>query len=206
MMMDFGCGDGGFDEILPDRLHRGSWLALYGNNQSCGIDHNRTKIERARATIKNGTDFHVCDGARLPFAANSIDYIHDYGTLHHMDDYKAGISEIVRVLKSGGELYMVETVDNDMVYKTARRIWGKWRDDKIVSPFTSDDLEDLLRPHFAKFETEYYHRFILSDFLYNYKLEPRASLYLNHWYSHFLKWAGLDQDMCCHVVIRGIKA
>ncbi len=206
MMLDFGCGDGGFDEILPDRLHRGSWLALYGNNQSCGIDYNRSKIEKARTAIKNGTNFHVCDGSKLPFASNSIDMVHDYGTLHHMANYKAGIHEITRVLKSGGKLYMVETVDNDLLYKIARRIWGKWRDDPIASPFTSDDLEDLLRPHFARFELEYFHRFILSDLLYNYRIEPVASLYLNHWYSWVLQKVGVDQAMCCHVVIKGIKA
>ena len=204
-MLDFGCGDGGFDEILPDRLHRGSWLGIYGGKGAYGIDINKKRIEKARITINNGTVFHACDGSQLPFASNSVNFIHCYGALHHMDDYTQGIKEMVRILRSCGSIYMVETVDNDFFYRIARRIWGKWRGDDIKSWFTSYDLEDVLRQDIRITSVEYYHRFVVSDLLYNFKLEPTISLHINQAYSGILKALGIDQACCCHVVIRGMK-
>jgi ubiquinone/menaquinone biosynthesis C-methylase UbiE len=205
--LDFGCGDGGYDEITEDRLHRGSWLENFGGDGAIGIDYNLEKVRSASKYITNGTNFIVADGQCLPFQDNTFDLVHCYGTLHHMDDYSKGIWEIIRVLKSGGKFYLVETVDNDLVYKIARRIWGQWRDDKISSFFTSDDIEDKVRVFGGIItETRYYHRFILSDFLYNYKKEPMFSLRLNHIYSELLRHIGLDQASACDVMIRGVKS
>jgi ubiquinone/menaquinone biosynthesis C-methylase UbiE len=205
MMLDYGCGDGGFDEILPDRISRGSWMGLYGKKGDIGLDYNANKIANAKANIKNGSRFILCDGKHTHLLSNSVDSLHCYCTLHHMDDWRAGVKEIVRILKPGGEYYVVETVDNNPVYKLARHTVGKWRDDEITSFFTSYELLDLFREGTHIDSVKYYHRFLLSDFLYNFRREPQISLHANLWFDKLLQRIGLDQYLCVSTVIRGHK-
>jgi ubiquinone/menaquinone biosynthesis C-methylase UbiE len=205
IILDFGCGNGGFDEILPDRLHVGSWLQLNGGINAYGVDYNSKKIEEASVSITNGTKFYICDCSNLPFNDNSVDSVHCWGTLHHMKNYHDGIIEIFRVLKAGGKFYFVETVDNDCIYKFARRIWGKWQGDEIYSKFTSMELEEDIYKYSTVLDIKYYHRFLISEVFRSFRKEPILSLYINNWYSMLLRVLKLDKKCCCHFMISGIK-
>jgi SAM-dependent methyltransferase len=43
------------------------------------------------------------DGRVLPFADNSFDYVYSWGVLHHSPDLKRSLTELIRVLRPGGE-------------------------------------------------------------------------------------------------------
>jgi ubiquinone/menaquinone biosynthesis C-methylase UbiE len=52
--------------------------------------------------------FLVGDAQRLPYSDASMDAVFNFGIIHHLEDWKQGIREIARVLKSGGGYYFEE--------------------------------------------------------------------------------------------------
>ncbi len=203
--LDFGCGSGGFDEIAEDRLHLQSWLTIKGGPGSYGIDINPERIETAKKMITNGTKFICCNGLNLPFPDNYFDVIHEFGVLHHMPDYRSALKELHRVAKPGCKLIIKESVDNDPVFWLFRRILGKWQGDLISSKFTSQELDQELSQYFFIDKRQYYWRFTLSDLLREYHLEPKASLYFNHYVSKIFQKIKLDRQMCSHYVVNAVK-
>jgi SAM-dependent methyltransferase len=63
----------------------------------------RVDLERPDTAPAN---FVLADGARLPFAAASFDLIVSNHSLEHIEDLDAALSEIARVVKPGGALYV----------------------------------------------------------------------------------------------------
>jgi ubiquinone/menaquinone biosynthesis C-methylase UbiE len=74
-----------------------------------GVDLSAEMIERARArAIPTGVDpsrltFRVADVADLPHTDGSVDAIVSTASMHHWPDIEAGIREIARVLRPGGQ-------------------------------------------------------------------------------------------------------
>ncbi len=163
--LDFGCGNGGFpggDAVHP--RDRGSWLEKNGDENTIALDINQYAIAEAKRRIKNGTQFVISDGRLMPFKDGSFDYIHEWGTLHHIKDYQVAIAEIARVLKRGGVFVACETIDNDFFYALCRTIAGSWKGNRIESRFDSDRLLADLGQHFEIQKVEYWYRPLILDF------------------------------------------
>jgi len=207
MRMDFGCGDGGFLELMPSRLFRDSWLRRYGGHDWVGIDINPEYVEMARSRLNNGSDLIVADGKHLPFIDGAFEFIHNSGALHHMSNYKKGIEEIARVTSSGGSVYIKEVVNNNPFYKIIRRVMGNWRGDDVESFFTSDELVMEMRKYFLVDMkcVRYYWRSIFSDSMAYFQKEPRWSLYYCHLISKILSLLRMDEFLCCHIVVRASR-
>ncbi len=205
MMLDYGCGSGGFQEITSDRKHLGSWLSQNGSEEAVGIDINPNHIRLAKKKIRNGTCFVVADGKALPFTDNCFDVIHVFGVLHHMSQYLDGVKEMSRALKPGGRLLLTESVDNDPLFYVFRRILGRWQGDEICSLFDSETLDEQLNKYFCIEIRKYYWRFILSDFLRMIHREPNASLAFNNILNRVLAKVRLSKHMCCHYYVEARK-
>jgi len=89
-VLDVGCGEG--------RLPRDLMMRGYG---VIGIDASPTLIEHARQADPDG-DYRVADAAALPLPEASVDVVTAFMSLHDVDDMKASVGEIARVLKPGG--------------------------------------------------------------------------------------------------------
>ncbi len=205
MKLDFGCGDGGFDEISEDRLHLGSWVEANGGTDTMGIDIDQGKIHQARRNISNGTKFICCNGMSMPFADSYFDVVHECGVLHHIKDYQKALREIARVLKPGGILFLKESVDNDPIFRVCRRIAGDWQGDEVASKFTSDELDWELMHKFIIVQRFFYWRFTFSDLLREYHAEPRLSLYFNDLVSEFFAKMRIDKQTCSHYVVIALR-
>lgn len=100
-LLDIGCGDG-VTELFMAKLLPGCRVD--------GIDISAKSI--AAATEKNiaGTSFTVYDGKKIPFPDNSFDILFMAAVLHHVDFsfHAALMSEMHRVLKQGGRIYLFE--------------------------------------------------------------------------------------------------
>jgi ubiquinone/menaquinone biosynthesis C-methylase UbiE len=98
--LDAGCGGG-----------RGSVLmAQCGAREVVGLDLSPRNVEsaRKRAEQKGLTNVRFQQGtlSAIPFDDESFDIVQCNGVLHHMDDPDTGLSEIARVLKTGGWLWL----------------------------------------------------------------------------------------------------
>jgi ubiquinone/menaquinone biosynthesis C-methylase UbiE len=103
MVLEMGCGRGAGIEVILQQFHAAHVF---------GIDLDFLQIERARKRFqgKYGGLFTLIQGdaERLPFADASFDAVFDFGVLHHVPEWKTGISEIRRVLRPGGTFFFEE--------------------------------------------------------------------------------------------------
>ncbi len=90
--LDVGCGEGRFCRML-----QGLGIA------TVGLDSTERLIAEARRRDPNG-DYRVALAERLPHEDESFDLVVSYLTLIDIDDFRAALQEMVRVLKPGGTL------------------------------------------------------------------------------------------------------
>ncbi len=103
-VLDAGCGGGRYTV---------AWRQL-GAKAAVGVDISSIGLESARKRVTDNNladiEFQIASVLELPFPDNSFEIVFSNGVLHHTVDWKAGISELVRVLKPGGLgwLYLIE--------------------------------------------------------------------------------------------------
>jgi ubiquinone/menaquinone biosynthesis C-methylase UbiE len=111
-VLDVGCGRGVGVELIFRQLHAAS---------VCAVDLDPRQIQRARkrleASYGDRVDLREGSVDQLPFADATFDAVFDFGMLHHVPDWQAGIGEIRRVLKPGGNFFFEE------VTRAALRRW-----------------------------------------------------------------------------------
>ncbi len=82
-----------------------------GAKSVTGVDLNEKWVTRIGDRLKkyNHPDLKLMQGTvlELPFENNHFDYVHSHGVMHHTTDWKKGVSEMARVLKPGGTLYLM---------------------------------------------------------------------------------------------------
>ena len=96
LILDNGCGIG------PTIEH------LAGKNV-VGID---ISTEAIRLAGKKTDRVLVADSQKIPFADGTFDTVIARSVLHHLPDYEKGVSEIARVLRSGGEVVVTDPNKN----------------------------------------------------------------------------------------------
>lgn len=85
-------------------------FARAGARSLSGIDLNPRWRERAETRLRShGIPMDLRTGSvlELPFDADSFDYVHCNGVLHHTPDWQKGIMEIRRVLRPGGVMFLM---------------------------------------------------------------------------------------------------
>jgi len=103
-ILDFGCGIGRLTPFL-------------GGNKAkvVGIDITPSMIEKARKRYPNQT-FINYDGEKLPFENNYFSHIISVFVLQHITslaDLNRTAKELVRCLKKGGMIHLIEQVSKD---------------------------------------------------------------------------------------------
>jgi SAM-dependent methyltransferase len=95
--LEVGCGEGRVARDLAARGHRVT-----------GVDITRA-LARLAAEAGAGPRYLVGDGAALPFRAAAFDLVVAYNSLMDVDDMRAAVQEIGRVLAPRGQLCMTIT-------------------------------------------------------------------------------------------------
>ena len=90
--LDVGCGEGRFCRFLAR-----------AGMKVCGIDRTAALIDAARRRHPEG-DYRVARAEELPFAEASFDLVVSYLSLIDIDDHRAAIAEMSRVLRPSGKL------------------------------------------------------------------------------------------------------
>lgn len=100
-VLDVGCGDGKYSL---------AWKQL-GARTVTGVDFSEKAISIANERVRDfGVDYKIDNALNLSIDDNAFDIVYCYGVLHHTADPKQGISELVRVMKTGGFgwVYIIE--------------------------------------------------------------------------------------------------
>jgi SAM-dependent methyltransferase len=101
--LEVGCGRGAGARLIkrtfrPAELHT--------------TDLDVEMIEKAVRYLssKERETIHLCaaDLLTLPYPTGSMDAVFGFGVLHHIPDWRAGLQEVVRVLRPGGFYFLEE--------------------------------------------------------------------------------------------------
>jgi ubiquinone/menaquinone biosynthesis C-methylase UbiE len=95
-VLEIGCGRGGLTAWLVGR-HALSLVAA---------DLSSAAVRRARTVAMRHTSFAVADIEHLPFPSASLDVVISCETVEHVQKPPSAITEMARVLRPGGRLFL----------------------------------------------------------------------------------------------------
>jgi ubiquinone/menaquinone biosynthesis C-methylase UbiE len=103
-LLDAGCGNGRYTIALK--------LLGYGKVVGLDMSHENISTAEKRLKVSGIKDVAFQNGSvlNIPYPDNSFDSVFSNGVLHHTEDMKNGVKELLRVLKSKGKgfLYVIE--------------------------------------------------------------------------------------------------
>ncbi len=102
-ILDVGCGPGAAVRGAAPHVAR-----------AVGVDRSEPMIEiaRRRSRSAGNVEFAVAAAEDLPYADGEFDLVWTIHAFHHWERPDDGITEVRRVLRSGGEFMVVETETN----------------------------------------------------------------------------------------------
>lgn len=96
-LLDLGGGTGELVNYLPENLK----ITI--------ADPSEAMLKKGEnKSFSQSVEHILADGADLPFADNSFDYLTISDALHHFQKVEPALKEAARVLKPGGKLYILE--------------------------------------------------------------------------------------------------
>ena len=128
-VLEVGCGRGAGacliqEEFQPALLH--------------ALDLDYRMIQAASAYLRpqqrEKISLFVGDTLALPYGQGVLDAVFGFGVLHHLPDWRAGLFEISRVLKTGGVYFLEEFYPPFYQNFLAKRIFLHPEHDRFHSP------------------------------------------------------------------------
>jgi len=165
-VLEIGCGVG------TDGVQFAKAGAIY-----TGVDLTTAAVTLAQRNFElqqQSGRFQFADAERLDFPDESFDIVYSHGVLHHTPDTKKAISEVHRVLRSGGRaivmLYHRNSYNYAINIRLLRRIGAhllRWNlGVRAVHKLTGEPLQ-ALEQHAALISSDQNHYFEQQEFLNN---------------------------------------
>lgn len=143
-VLDLGCGNGRFFEILKDK-----------NTDYLGVDSSERLIGIARAKYPQAK-FQVADALSLPFPDDQFDKIYSIAVLHHIPSKELRLrflEEAKRVLKPGGFFILTVWKPKD---RQERFLRARFLLKKVFGLAGGLDIGDVIEPWFGDNRGERY--------------------------------------------------
>lgn len=102
-ILDVATGEGGFIELLTDKLP--------AYDEIIGIDIVESKFDKAREKYEDkNVSFAKMDGSNLAFDDENFDTVSICNSLHHLSNISETLNEMKRALKTGGTFIVAEMI------------------------------------------------------------------------------------------------
>jgi len=152
-ILDVGSGAGFFTSDLAKAVGPSGWV--------CGIDisNQMLNLARKRCAQQPWVEFRQADATRLPFQEQHFDVVVSMQVLEYVIDIRTALSEFYRVLRPGGQVVLMDTDWDSLVWysiapERANHILAEWNS-HVAYPYLPRTLTQLLleagfqveRPH-----------------------------------------------------------
>ena len=119
-ILDLCCGTGDMTFALDRQAGR-------SGSRICGADFSHAMLQRAKGKSSAGRApaWVEADALNLPFASNHFDLVTSAFGFRNLADYDAGLREIVRVLRPGGECGILDFGEPQGLMGSLYRIYFK---------------------------------------------------------------------------------
>jgi ubiquinone/menaquinone biosynthesis C-methylase UbiE len=143
-VLDVGCGYGALIKLI--RHYK-------PNFKFNGIDMSKSMIKLAKGYVK-GADFRVMRADKMKFKDNSFDLIVCKDTVHHFGNPSKVFREMLRVLKVGGKIYLLDLdrgVSDKIFYEVLQfltennQINASQYNDSVRAAYTIEEIKGILR-------------------------------------------------------------
>ena len=95
-ILDFGCGEG---KYIGECLRVNSYKII-------GIDVSKYAISKAKKKFPNARFYSVFAGEKIPVRSGTVDFVLAGDVIEHVLDVMGFVSELNRVLKKGGRIFI----------------------------------------------------------------------------------------------------
>jgi len=139
-VLEIGCGSGYGTRLILDRFGAAAVDAV--DLDPGAVEAARGRLagygERVRLAVGSATDLR---GA-LNAEDGVYDAVFDFAIIHHIEDWRAGLAEVARVLRPGGRFYFDEVTATALNRPTYRRLFDHPDKDRFTA---GDFLAELPR-------------------------------------------------------------
>ncbi|HPC45782.1 MAG TPA: ubiquinone/menaquinone biosynthesis methyltransferase [Candidatus Latescibacteria bacterium] len=128
VILDVGCGTGSVIRLLKRRFRSARYL---------GIDLSSRMLEKA-SLREPESDFCVGDAGSIPCRTESCDLVTTFFTTRNFADLPAAVCEMMRVLKPGGRLVVLDSfpASGSPLWRVLKKGWMYVAVPFLVRPFT----------------------------------------------------------------------
>ena len=134
--LDVGCGSGILIKYLLE-ANRGMKL--------CGLDITPQMVEVAKRKFASNQSVEITLGSavKMPYKNNSFDYVTCASSFHHHPDPLKSVKEMVRVLKPGGKLLILDMCIEGLLRKILFKVENVYHNEGKVFRLTNKEMYDL---------------------------------------------------------------
>lgn len=129
--LEIGCGSGYGTQLIIERM---------GASSVDAVDPDPRMVERARRRLRRHTNVvRVVHGDALNLVEaveageGSYDAAFDFAVIHHIEDWRAALEEVARILRPGGRFYFVEVTSAALTRPTYRRLFDHPEHDRFAA-------------------------------------------------------------------------
>jgi len=182
-VLDYGCGLGEWGVLMATEGARVALLDLSSVAVQIGLRRAAASgvAERVRGFARDAADLSC-------FADGEFDLIYANAALHHTLKYPNALSELIRVLRPGGQLVLAETYGNNRLLNGLRRArwWLSRQPDEAGEEILLGERElNLLRTHFRHVEARPMNLLAMAKRLFRGRFQsplvPRILRFLESW-------------------------